>query len=278
MNRIHAVAFVAAALVSPFARSATVMIPSGTRIFGELQEEVTSDVKEFEVGEFVTGRVWRNVVVDGQTVVSAGAPMVLQVSDITKRRTFGRAGSIEIRAVSVTAVDGTEIFLDGGYDRKGENRVVLSSTLAALVAWPTLFIKGREAVLGPGTVFDASVPANTNIAVSDTPRQTIRLIALSDLTVDVLYDELAEDAKDLPLQIELCDQSWSNDVRVTSVNDASIKPIEIEIADAVAEGNCQVARGLVDLKDLSEHFAKGINRFSVTVADQTTEVILDVEM
>ena len=63
--------------------------------------------------------------------------MVLQISDIRKRKTFGRAGSVEVRAVSVTAVDGNEIFLDGGYDKKGENRIVLSSTLAALVAkWP----------------------------------------------------------------------------------------------------------------------------------------------
>jgi len=101
----------------------------------------------------------------------------------------------------LTAVDGTEIFLDGGYDRKGENRIALSSSLAALVAWPTLF-----------------------------------------------------------------------------VNDVAIPQIEIEIGELAAVDFCHVAHGSIDLKDLSEHFSRGINRFSVTVADETAEVLLDVEM
>jgi hypothetical protein len=256
----------------------TVTIPAGTRIFGELQQEVTSDIEEYSVGDLVTGHVWRNVVVDGQTVIEAGAPMSLQVSAIQKRRTFGRAGNVEIRAVSVTAVDGTEIFLDGGYDKKGENRVVLSSTLAALVAWPTLFIKGKEAVLPPGTVFDASIPANTNIAVGRAARRTLRLGNLSDLTAEVLYDEMTEDSKELPLRLELCDQPWSESVRVTAVNDAEIKPIEVEIQDSTTEGDCTRATGLIDLKRLSKQFAKGINRFTVAVGEETTELILDVEL
>lgn len=32
------------------------------------------------------GRVWRNVTVNGQTVIAAGAPMVLKISSITKRK------------------------------------------------------------------------------------------------------------------------------------------------------------------------------------------------
>lgn len=263
---------------SASALAQTVAIPAGTRIFGELEQEVTSDVDEFAVGDFVTGHVWRNVVVDGRTVIEAGAPMSLQVSAIQKRRTFGRGGNVEIRAVSVTAADGSEIFLDGGYDRKGENRVVLSSTLAALVAWPTLFIKGKEAVLPPGTIFDAAVPATTNVTLGTSPRPVVRLGNLSDLTAEILYDELTEDAKQLPLEVELCNRPWREPFRVVAVNDAEIKPIEIEIAETGARGDCTATRGLVDLKDLAKEFAKGINRFTIAVGDETTELILDVEM
>jgi hypothetical protein len=256
----------------------TVTIPAGTRIFGELQEEVSSDIKEHEVGDFVTGHVWRNVIIDGRTVIEAGAPMTLQVSDIQKRRTFGRAGNVEVRAVSVVAVDGSEIFLDGGYDRKGESRVVLSSTLAALVAWPTLFIKGKEAILPPGTIFDAAVPANTNVDIVGSQRPTLSLGNLSNLEVEVLYDEIEEDDKDLPILVQLCDQPWSEPFAVTAVNDAEIKVIEIETDRTSIEGDCTVTRGLIDLKDLSKEFAKGINRFTVAVGNETAEVILDVEM
>jgi hypothetical protein len=273
-------AFVFAAIAFPSAGAfaASVMIPAGTRIFGELQQAVTSDVKEFDVGDFVTGHVWRNVVVDGRTVINAGTPMTLQVSAIQKRRTFGRAGSVEIRAVSVTAADGSEVFLDGGYDRKGESRVVLSSTLAALVAWPTLFIKGKEAVLPPGTVFDAAVPANTHVTVADGQRPTLRLGSLSNLTAEILYDDLTEDAKELPVRVTLCRQAWTEPFVVTEVNDAEIEPLEIEVSESLHENDCETAVGLIDLKDLSKHFGKGINRFTVSVAGESAELILDVEM
>ena len=275
--RIPAISVSALFACSTAAFSQSITIPAGTRIFGELQTEVTSDVKEFQVGDFVSGRVWRNVMVDGRTVIEAGAPMTLQVSGIQKRRTFGRAGNIEIRAVSVVAADGSEIFLDGGYDRKGESRVVLSSTLAALVAWPTLFIKGKEAVLPPGTIFDAAVPANTNVSVQER-RAALQLGNFSDLRAEILYDEMEEDAKDLPIKVELCDQPWSGPFQVTQVNDAAIDPLDIELARQSQQGSCQITEGLIDLKDLSKHFARGINRFTVTVGSESTELVLDVEM
>lgn len=265
-------------LLAELASAAVVTIPAGTRIFGELQAEVSSNAKVHEAGEFVPGRVWRNVVVDGQTVIAAGAPMVLQVSAIQKRRTFGRAGSIEVRAVSVVAVDGTEIFLEGGYDKKGEGRIVLSSTLAALVAWPTLFIKGKEVVLPPGTVFDAAIPANTNVAVADGPRPTIRLSNRTPLSVEILYDELTEDADELPVVASLCGRPWAGPFQIDRVNDGAVEPLAIQAGESRTEGDCQVTRGLVDLEELSEHLGKGINRLTVRVGDSSAEVILDVEM
>jgi hypothetical protein len=277
MSRIFIITITALLWAQP-ATAQSVVIPAGTRIFGELQQEVSSDIDEFSVGDFVEGTVWRNIVVDGRTIIEAGAPMTLQVSDIKKRRTFGRAGNVEVRAVSVTAVDGTEIFLDGGYDKKGESRVVLSSTLAALVAWPTLFIKGKEAVLAPGTVFDAAIPANTRVAVAAGAPQTIRISNLSDLSVEILYDAMTADSKTLPLRISLCDTQWTGDVRVTAVNDDAIEALGVELGDVVRDGDCARADGAVDLKDLSEHFTNGINRFTVTQGGESAEVMLDVEM
>lgn len=60
----------------------TVTIPAGTKLVGELDQQVTSDV---------------NVVVEGRTVIDAGAPLTL------------RGGDVEVQAVSVNALDGTEI-------------------------------------------------------------------------------------------------------------------------------------------------------------------------
>jgi hypothetical protein len=142
----------------------SIVIPAGTKIIGELDQQVTSNERDFEVGDIVRGHVWRPIVVDGYTVIETGSPMLLRISEITKRKIAGRGGDVEIQAVSVRAVDGTEIFLDGGYDKQGSHRTALSASLSALVFWPAIFIRGKEAVLEPGTLFDASVPADTRVS------------------------------------------------------------------------------------------------------------------
>jgi hypothetical protein len=260
------------------AHAATVTVPAGMKVFGELEQEVTSDLDEFSVGDTVRGRVWRNVVVDGSTVIEAGAPMTLRIAEIRKRKIAGRGGNVTIQAVAVTAVDGSEVFLEGGYDRQGSHRTGLTASLSALVFWPAIFIRGKEAVLEPGTVFDASVPANINIEVGAARPRTIRIASDETLSAEVLYDEVQEDAKELPLRLALCGADWQNVAAVTAVNDKQIPALSISLAAPEASDECSSARGVVDLKELSEHFTRGINRFTVESAGKTAEVVLDVEM
>jgi hypothetical protein len=94
----------------------------------------------------------------------------------------------------------------------------------------------------------------------------------------VLYDEIEEKQRDLPLMISLCDQDWPDTLEVTAVNDAEISAIPVDVGEVTVDGDCRTARGGVRLKDLTEHFILGINRFSVTAGAETVEVVLDVEM
>jgi hypothetical protein len=258
--------------------AATVTIPAGTKIFGELDQQVTSNKDEFSVGDMVRGHAWRNVGVGGRTVIEAGAPMVLRVSSMTKRKIAGRGGNVRVQAVSVIAVDGTEIFLDGGYDQEAGHRTGLAASLSALVAWPLIFIRGKEAVLEPGTVFDATIPANTSITVSDQQAKVLTLGPGSNLSVDVLYDEIEDKPKALPLKVTVCNADWPDSFVVTHVNEGDITPIGMELDAPAQQGACRSARGTVDLKKLSEHFTRGINRFSVSAGEESVEVILEVEM
>jgi len=279
MHSRKVVVALAVALALPTAVSAeTVTIPAGTKLMGELDQQVTSNTRKFEVGDLVKGHAWRNVVVDGHTVIAAGAPMMLRISDISKRRIAGRGGDVEIQAVSVTAVDGTEIFLDGGYDKQASHRTALSASLSALVFWPAIFIRGKEAVLEPGTIFDASIPANTFIDVPDGRPRTIRLDRIPDLTAEVLYDEIGEDARRLPMRVTACDKPWPEDLHVATVNEAPIESISFATASVAQDGACQVGTGDVDLKALSEHFRRGINRFTIESGGDSAEVVLDIEM
>jgi hypothetical protein len=256
----------------------TLQIPSGTKLYGELQQQITSNEKEFSVGQKVQGRAWRNVTVDGQTVIAAGAPMVLQISSITKRKIAGRGGDVKVKAMSVTAVDGSEINLDGGYDKSAGNRIALAASLSALVLWPLIFIRGKEAVLDVGTVFDATVPANTGVLVAGDRPRTIHIQHASNLAVDVLYDEVEEKSKALPLKLTMCDQAWVGSATVTQVNEKEVAALPIELSAPTAEGQCSSAHATVGMKELSAHFAKGINRFTVSSGTESVEVVLDVEM
>jgi hypothetical protein len=260
------------------ALSATVTIPSGTQVFGELDQEVTSNQKDFSVGDTVRGHVWRNITVGGQTVIAVGAPMTLRISSITKRKIAGRGGDVKIQAVSVTAVDGQEIFLDGGYDKEAGHRTALAASLSALVAWPLIFIRGKEAVLEAGTVFDASIPANTAVTLNGDRPPVLRLGGGSDLSVDVLSAEMNEKSKELPLKVTLCGHAFPSSMEVTEVNEQKIDAISVKLAAPSVEGNCSSARGALPIKEISGHFARGINRFSVNASGETAEVILDVEM
>jgi hypothetical protein len=168
---------------------------------------------------------------------------------------------VELQAVSVRAVDDTEIFLDGGYDQRGQRRIALAASLAAFVAWPTIFIRGKEAVLPPGMVFDAAIPADTRITVPDTGRRTVRLNLASSLEVDVLYDEIGEKQTDLPMTIRLCDQPWSSSVTVTAVNEREIAAIPVTVGEPAVSGSCASARATVALRPLAQHFSRDINRF-----------------
>jgi hypothetical protein len=268
-----------AVTAAPFALAETITVPAGTRIFGELEQEVTSNIEQFATDDPVMGHVWQDVVVAERTVIRAGTPLVLRISDIAKRKVFGRGGEVEVRAVSVTAVDGTVVFLDGGYDREAENRIILTASLFALVAWPTAFIKGKEAILPPGTVFDAALLADMVVTVPDDAPRIIPPTTTPNLRVEILYATMEEKAKDLPFRMTLCERGSPGAFEIALVNDSPIEePVEIETAATALVDGCHVTTGNADLKELGAHLAKGINRLTVSGTGESAEVLLDIEM
>jgi GNAT superfamily N-acetyltransferase len=74
-------------------------------------------------------------------------------------------------------------------------------------------------------VFDASVPAATRITVSTNARPTLRLNFTSNLSVEVVYDEITERQTGLPMTITLCDSPWNDAVSVSAVKERSIDPL-----------------------------------------------------
>ena len=254
-----------------------VVIPRGTVVFGELDEQITSNERKFRVGYPVDGHVWQDVIVDGHTVIQAGTPIVLRISKLEGSNVGGRGGSLRVMAVSVTAVDGTEISLTGGYDQAGNDRYGLARGLS-MILWPSAFLPGAKAVLDKGTVFDSAIPADTRVAIPEGVLPTLKLVEPDDLTVDIVYDEIDQKEGTLPLELTLCNRDFTREASVTTVNETKVRPILVSIITGRRGDPCHEFRGRVNLERLREHFTPGINRFSVTMSGVESSVVLNVEM
>lgn len=256
-----------------------VIVPRGTVVFGELEQRITSNEKKFRVGYPVDGHVWKDVVVGGHTVISAGAPLVLRISKLHDNSIGGRGGSLRVMAVSVKAVDGSVISLTGGYDQAGSDRYGVARALS-MVLWPAGFLPGKKAVLEEGTVFDASIPADTTITLPDGDVPTLKLsdVEARDLTVEILYDEINQHKGTLPLAMTLCNHEFTRDAHITAVNDVEVRPILVAINVGRRGETCHEFKGRVNLESLKDHFKAGINRFSVTMGGVTESVVLNIEM
>lgn len=266
-------------LYSGIVAAQSLTVPAGTPVYGELDQSVSSKKRKTTVGDIIRAHAWRNVVVDGKVVIKAGAPMVVRVSHVKGAKVAGIKGDLELEAVSVRAADGTDIMLDGGYDKSGKGRKALTITLFLLVAWPLIFIKGKQAKLDSGTVFDCAVQADAVVKTSTFAPIRVRLGDSADLTVEPLYDEMDPEGKQetLPVKLRLC----GNEIRsasVVTVNGQGIPPLELVLGEKESEGGCDVVRGTINLKKLTKHFRKGINRFEIEASGVRAEVVIDVEL
>jgi len=260
----------------------TVDVPFGTRVFIELDQQVISKKKKNREGSFVQAHVWRDVVVDGKTVAKAGTPAMVQISHIKSAKVAGVKGHVELEALQVAAVDGSDLMLTGGYDQSGKGRMALSITLAAVVFVPLIFIKGKQAKLPPGTIFDAMVAQPADIEVSDSVPRKIHLGALKPLEVVVLYDILEQqddkNLKAIPLQIRSNGATFDS-ARITRINGEEIKPIDLELGAVESAGEDEfVATADANLKTLGKHFTRGFNQFTVEANGESADVMLDIEL
>ena len=117
-------------------------------------------------GQIVSGTCTTGVVIKGTTFVKPGAPVKLRVSSSQATKILGKPGSLTLEAVSVVAVDGTEVPLTGGMASiEGEDKSTKSVLLGLFICILFLFQKGGDAAFSPGTTIDAFVANSVDIEV-----------------------------------------------------------------------------------------------------------------
>jgi len=273
-------------LINTATLAGEIVVPANTRVYVEIDQDVSGKKKHTKEGQIIRASVWRDVSVNGQTVIASGTPVLVRVDSIKNAKIAGIKGKMALGAYETALSNGTKVQLSGGYNKKGKGRIALSATLAAFLCWPCIFIKGKAANLSRGTVFDAytdqAATLHTLATVQPANRVDLSGVIEDDLTVDVLYAELegVEKPEVFAFAISVPAQN-SGMFKVDRINGVAIDAIPVAVVSQGVDGGRETYRGEVAIKDLGKHFRKGINTFEMatTLGGQRVveEVVLDVQ-
>ena len=104
--------------------------------------------------------------IKGNEFISPGAPVQMRVVSYEKRKIAGKPAKVSLQAVSVTAVDGTQVQLRGGdFAAEGKNKAAVAIGLCLFLFIPAILIKGGDAEIAPGTTVDAFIANDVEIEV-----------------------------------------------------------------------------------------------------------------
>lgn len=249
-----------------------VRIPAGTTVYCVLDESLSTKKKSsnfVRLGDRVRAKVAEDVVIDGRVVIEAGTVVWSEVSKARRAKVAGIRGRLEVEANTVAAVDDTSIRLAGGYDRSGRGRFVTAAVLAKVIAWPFILIKGKQAHLSRGVIFDAQTAAPAEVDVVAPLDLPVLRADIPGFEVSIPYDSIDPEVRLATLPLLFTGLAADTDeAHVTAVNGQTIRRIEIHLVDGLGE---------VDFQELAEHFRHGMNRFTVTAEGQNVDVLLEFE-
>jgi hypothetical protein len=266
------------------AYATSVKLPTGTRVYVETKQDLIGKGDQVQQGQSVRAQVWRDVIVNGNVLISAGTPIVAKVDQYKHRQIAGVKGSMTIGAYETESVDGQVIQLSGGYHKDGKSRMALSITLGVLFILP-IFIPGKAAELPSGTIFDAYIEKNWQIELgSSTPTRKINLSYMdADISAELLYEKFEEQEKPKYFEFQITvPEGASSKFVIDRINSEAIDPIKLKNITENVEDDELIVNTQVKIKTLLKKFAKGINTIEITNTDGderiATKLIIDIEI
>jgi hypothetical protein len=88
-----------------------ITLPSATRVMLKLGEQLRSD--KLTTGRIIKFEVWSDVKYKGETVIKTGAAAIGRVKSVDNHNSYNFEETIVLELISVQAVDGTNIDLNG---------------------------------------------------------------------------------------------------------------------------------------------------------------------
>src|SRR6185436_4925002 len=152
-NGIVCLTFFLSALVG-IAQERAVVLAEGTTLNVVIAQEISS--KTATPGDVVNFKVDEDVLVDGQVLISRGAPATGRVINAEPSGRIGKSGKLGIVVESTRTVDGQPLRLRAAKGKEGKDKTTSTVLLAGTVSYFFLLRKGTE----------ATIPAGTRIAVA----------------------------------------------------------------------------------------------------------------
>ena len=140
-----------------------ILIPDGTEVRIILQERLSSATAEPD--QKVRFQVAEDVIVNGTTVINAGAQAWGQVVEVRKRGKFGKSGKLNFTVDFVKAMNGQNLRLSGIRRREGNNDYAKAGAVAYLTSGiGGLFIKGKDIEINAGTEWTLYIDGDRRLA------------------------------------------------------------------------------------------------------------------
>lgn len=277
-------AITACLLFQTHAYASSIRLPPDTRVYVETKQDLIAKGDRVQQGQLVRAHVWRDVVVNGHVLITAGTPVVAKVDQVKNRQIAGVKGTMTIGAYETEGVDGQVIQLSGGYHKEGKSRMALSITLGVLFIIPIL-IPGKAAELPSGTIFDAYIDKSWHIEVADS--NSVRKLNLSnlgsDISAELLYKKFEAEEKPKYFEFEITvPEDAPRKFVIDRVNSEAISPLKLKNISENIEDEEAIVNAQIKIKTMLKKFAKGINTIEIAYIEGdervATKLTIDIEI
>ena len=141
-----------------------IILKQYTPVILVLRENVSSVDKK--PGDKVQMAVLEDVIVDGETLIKSGTPVIGKLSVAREAASLGEPGEIAIVPQHVDTIDGQKVRLGGTLYMRGEDEEVSTAVLTA-VCLPFALRKGGQAIVVDGTELKAYVERDYIVKITE---------------------------------------------------------------------------------------------------------------
>jgi hypothetical protein len=150
--------------LSPLWAQDKVKLMDGTQISVELLEQLSSN--KSRTNQEVRYRVRENIMGPNKEIlIRKGAVATGRVIAAKGAGGLGRKGKLDFTIESVEAVDGTKVSLRSQQNARGKSNTGTMAAVTLLVSPLGLFVKGKNAKVEPGTIFETYVNETVEVDV-----------------------------------------------------------------------------------------------------------------